>query len=58
VSDARFDDDALVRAAGAFVLTLRDTGKYTKAQIKKALSARMIDAYFAIGEKREKEAAE
>jgi hypothetical protein len=52
VIEPKFDDDALVRAAGAFVLTLKDTGKYTKQQIKKALCARMIDAYFAVDEKR------
>jgi hypothetical protein len=58
MSASSFDDDALVRAAGSFVLTLRDTGKYTKAQIKKAFCARMVDAYFAIDDKRKKEEAE
>lgn len=46
--------DVLIQTAWCLVMTLKDY-RYTKAQIKKALTGRMIDAYFAVEAKRKVE---
>lgn len=50
-----FDDAALAEAALKFVATLHRTGGYTKEEIRNAFHPKMINAYFDIINKKQRD---